>query len=525
MPCAHHSGGLQSYIYERRTWRLRCLRCGAAEDAPAPDFPATTGEAAFRGFLCHEQHHFGEAARAFEEAAGISGDVRYRFAALLCYYGVTWCGNELQPTFGAYPLPGGTLATSAHWLAVVEEVSSIGTEAFREMLQTLNQLEEILGFIRSNEGLAACDVFLCYRRTPAALQAALGLHHDLTSAGLRVFCADVTTRGKRQEQFESEVYHALKSCEYLVLFPGGDADELTPWLRNELERAAAPRIRRLICTDSTNHISKEVASQGACMPLADIRALLLKQAENCSAARLMERAMKAASSCSNDTSSLLRRAAAHGSAAARLMLSEMYCEGLLLPADATLSAACKELAGDVTDRSRRMVYTAVADLEKALNIQQQDAVIYLIADVSDAGFVSSQALVRALTEALNDDRRLADAEMCLIGYDRHARVLCQPKLLSKYGLPDQAARALHTAPVEGCDRFAYAAKGLRCAADHLRRNGCAGRTSFAVLLTPHLADDQETAVSAALAAAEPLFSRVERISSAGQIPGCIAALR
>lgn len=525
MPCPHHSGGLQLYIYERRAWRLRCLRCSVVEDTPAPAFPAAAGEAAFRGFLCLEQRHFGEAARAFELAANVSGDVRYCFAALLCHYGISWCGNELQPTFGAYPLPSGLLSNSPQWLAVTEKASDIGAEAFREIQQTLNQLEEILGYIRSNEGRAACDVFLCYRRTPSTLQSALNLYNDLTAAGLRVFCADVTTRGKRQSQFESEVYHALKTCEYLVLFPGGGTDQLTPWLRNELERAIAPRERRFVCTSGSGQVPEEAAGQGVSMSLEEILLLLQKQAENCSAPRLMERALDAAKARSNDTASLLRRASAHGSAAARLMLAEMYCEGLLLPTDTTLSAACKELAGDVTDRSRRIVYDAVAQLEKSLNVQRQNSLLYLIADVSDAGFVSSQALVRALMEALNADRRLADAEVCLIGYDRHARVLCQPKLLSKYGLPDQAARTLHTAPEEGCDRFSYAAKGLRCAADHLRRNGSAGRIPFAILLNPYPSDDREAAISAAIAALQPLFRGVECISSIGQIPGCIAALR
>lgn len=524
MPCAHHSGGLQLHIYERRQWRLRCLCCGASEDAPNPGFAAPAGDAAFRGFLCHEERRFDEAARAFEQAADISGDVRYRFAALLCSYGVTWCGGELQPTFGAYPLPGGTLAESAHWQFITDNAGSIGADAFRSMQQTLNQLEEILGFIRANEGRAACDVFLCYRRTPAALQSALSLYGDLTAAGLRVFCADVTTRGKRQEQFESEVYHALKTCEHLVLIPGGD-DGLTPWLRNELERAAAPRDRRFVCIAGTDSVPAEAAAQGICLPLEEIRLRLQKQAEECTAARLLERALEALKARSAEAVSLLRRAAIHGSAAARLMLAEMYCEGLLLPADAALSAACRELAGDVPDRSRRTVYDAVAALEKALNIHRRDALIYLIADVSDAGFVSSRALTQALFEALNADRRLAGAEMCLIGYDRHARVLAEPKLLAKYGLPDQAARTLHTTPEAGCDRCAYAAKGLRCAADHLRRMGSAGRTPFAILLSPSAADDQETAVPAALAALEPLFARVETLRSAEEIPGCIAALR
>lgn len=525
MPCAYHSGGLQLHIYERRAWRLRCLNCGAVEDARDPGFPAKAGEAAFRGFLCYEQRRFDEAARAFEQAFDISSDVRYRFAALLCSFGVAWCGNELQPTFGAYPLPAGTLAESAHWQCITDSASDIGAEAFRDMQQMLNQLEEILGYIRANEGRTACDVFLCYRRTPAALQSALSLYSDLTAAGLRVFCADVTTRGKRQEQFESEVYHALKTCEYLVLIPGGEADALTPWLRNELERAIAPRNRRFVCTSGSSQVSAEAASQGTCIPLEEIRVQLLKLAEDCTAARLTERAIAALKLLSGDAVSLLRRASAHGSTAARLMLAEMYCEGLLLPADAALSAACRKLAADVTDRSRRTVYDAVAGLEKALNVQRRKALLYLIANVSDAGFLSAQALIRSLAEALNDDRRLADAEVCLIGYDRHARVLSEPKLLTKYGLPDQVARTLHTTPEAGCDRFAYAAKGLRCAADHLRRNGSAGRAPFALLLSPCPADDQETAVPAALAALQPLFSKIESISSAEQIPGCIANLR
>lgn len=525
MPCAHHSGGLQLHIYERRAWRLRCLCCGMAEDAPDPGFPAKAGEAAFHGFLCHEQRRFEEATRAFEQAFEISSDVRYRFAALLCSYGITWCGGELQPTFGAYPLPAGTPADSEQWHFITENASSIGTETFHGLQQTLNQLEEIIRFIRANEGRAACDVLLCYRRTPAALQAALSLYSDLTAAGMRVFCADVTTRGKRQEQFESEVYHALKTCEYLVLFPGGETDALTPWLCNELERAIAPRERRFVCTSEGIHASAEAASQGTCMPLEDIRAQLLKQAENCTAAHLMEHAAEALKHLNSDAIPLLRRASAHGSAAARLMLAEMYCEGLLLPADAALSASCRELAGDITDRSRRTVYDAVAALEKALNIQRRDALIYLIADVSDTGFVSSRAMTHSLVEALNADRRLSGAELCLIGYDRHARVLSEPKLLSKYGPPDQAARVLHTAPEAGCDRFAYAAKGLRCAADHLRCSGCAGRTPFAILLSSGAADDQETAVTAALASLDPLFARIEILHSAAEIPGCIAALR
>ena len=527
MPCDHRHGGLQFHIYERGAWRLRCLCCAAEETAADPGYPADAGSLACRGFQLHAQGRYAEAAEAFLGAWESSGDARFRFAALLCPYGVSFCGDECQPTLGAYPLPGGSPADSEDWLTVEAALSPLGSQAYQHMREALLQLEDILAPLRQNVGRRGCDVFLCCRRTPANVQAALEMYRELTAVGLAVFCADVTTRGKTQEQFESEVYHALNTAEYLVLFPGDGEDALTPWLRNELQRAAAPREHRFICAPGRS-LPDAAAREGIVLPPEELRARLLPLSGSCTAPALYARALEALRAGSHDQATrLLHRACAKGSAGAALMICELYQEGLLLPADAALAAQCRRLAGEASDSCRQEVHQTVSGLEQTLGVARRQALIYLVADVSDAAFVASQTLTAAVVSALNADRHLSSAELCLIGYDRHARVLEEPKALRKYGLPEHAARALRTTREAGFDRAAYAAKGLRCAGDHLRRCGGMGREPLLLLLRPCQTDDSLWALPAAFASLEGEFRNLSsaQITCADQIPGCIAALK
>ena len=91
---------------------------------------------------------------------------------------------------------------------------------------------------------------------------------------------------------------------------------------------------------------------------------------------------------------------------------------------------------------------------------------------------------------------------------------------------EHAARALRTTREAGFDRAAYAAKGLRCAGDHLRRCGM-GREPLLLLLRPCQTDDSPWALPAAFASLEGEFRNLAsaQITCADQIPGCIAALK
>lgn len=521
MFCEHRNSGLQLLTYEQDAWHSRCLLCGGITRADAPGNDPQAGQAAARGFLLYAQHRFAQAADCFHQAFDLSGDARYAAASLVCRYGVTWCGDELQPTFGAYPLPAGGLRDTGEWRAI-ESAALPGNAAYAGLIERVTQLEEILTCICRQEGVSACDVFLCYRRTSANVQCALRLYRELTQAGLRVFCADVTTRGKTQEQFEAEVYHALHTAEYLVLLPGQDG--LTPWLRNELDRAACDQAHRFILNTGCDG-----GKLGEYLPLDDIRNRLLTSAEDCRPDCLYTRALSALRERkAAAAAALLQRAAAKGHTAAQLLMSELCREGLVLPADPLRADAYLRLAREPSEGCRRQVSEDLLALESALGITRRQALIYLVADVSDTGLLASRTLARTLIAALNADRHLAGSELCLIGYDRHARVLAEPRSLAKYGSAADAATALRTCPQAGDDRAAYAAKGLRCALSHLSRyEGAAGREPFLVLLRPCATNDPDTSLEAARRliqeAARP--DALAELLSADQLDDCLSRLR
>lgn len=527
MSCEHPIGGLQLSVYRQGQWYRRCLLCGREESADAPGWLPEAGSAACTGLIRHEQRRFIEASRAFAEAAVLSGDARFHFAALLSRWGVTYCGNEAQPTFGMFPMPAGSLRESAEWQAVEQAVSTIAPDDYQAMCALLGQLEEILGHVRTQEGRSACDVFLCYRRAPGNIQAALQLCSDLTAGGLRVFCADVTTRGKTQEQFESEVFHALNTAEYLVLFPGEDEDALTPWMHNELIRAAAPQEHRMLCLPAHRSVPDAVSGMGDCITADELSRRLLGQAAECTADRLYARALEALRSGTAPRAiALLQRASAKGSAAARLLTAGLYREGLILPQDPSLAAHYDSLCSTSTDSDRQRVNDDFLALEDALHIVHRQALIYLVADVSDAGVTAAQLMAKAFFAALNADRLLTGAEVCVVGYDRHARVLEEPKALAKYGLPGDAAKTLRTCRKDGCDGASYAAKGLRCAADHLQQQGTGGRIPALVLLRPCLTNDRDDSLQAALLMLEDVLpAQPAVLHSADQLDDCIRRLR
>lgn len=524
MTCDHLNGGLQIPVCESGGWQVCCLMCGERTPMEGTALPEAAGEAAALGFLRRSQRRFPEAAGCFQRAADLSGDPRCRYAALMCQLGVVWCGDEHQPTFYAADMPFSPLADDPGWQALENDRSRLSPYAFQAMADQLTRLEEILHCLRSRMGRSAADVFLCYRRTRANVIRALELYRDLKKQGLRVFCADVTTRGKTQEQFEAEVYHALRTAEYLVLLPGDGEDALSPWLLNELERAACPKENRFICTDGHPKLPDV---SGEALSLNEIRMVLSRAAADCTPERLWSRAVSALEKGDGAAARpLLLRACAADHQPARLMLATLHEEGFLLPQSAAAAAHFRALAANPADDCRQQVYAALEGVELALGMPRRRAVLYIAADVSDAGLSVSRALLRPLLSSLRAERRLAGADVCLVGYDRHALILEEPKALAKYGLPESAAALLHTSREQGRDQSAYAAKGLRCAADHLLRHPAEGQLPLIVLLRSGAASDAPHAVPAALAAISNHFRNAESavVASPTQIPGCINGL-
>ena len=523
MACDHLNGGLHLFIREQGAWQRRCLMCGVSAPASAPDFPEAAGDAAALGFLRHEQRRFDEAAAAFKEAFALCGDPRCLYAALLCRLGVVFCGDEQQPTFYAASMSWQRLAEMPAWREIELSRERLSPYAFRAMAAQANQLEEMLQCIRSREGLSACDVFLCYRRSRENIHRALALYRELKKQGLRVFCADVTTRGKTQEQFEAEVYHALHTAEYLVLLPGEGADALTPWLQNELERSICPKENRFLCSDGRQALP---AGLGQAMPMEEIERRLSRVAGQTGPEELFARGVSALENDADNAFPLLRRAGAAGSAKARLLLAQLYEEGFLIPQSDAAAAHYRRLAGKTDLESCLQVYETLNCVEQLRGISRQQALIYVAADVSDAGLALSRAMLRQLFGRLGDDRRLAGAQVCLVGYDRHARVLEQPRALSWYGAPELAVQRLCAGSGTGQDHSAYAAKGVRCAADHLLHHPQQAGCKPLLVLLKVSSGDAPGAVAAALQCAQGVFCNAQDavIDSPAQIPGCMAAL-
>lgn len=526
MTCTHLSGGLQVFIYQQDGWLSHCLCCGAEQAADGVPFPRQAGEAAARAVRELAQRRYAQAAAAFDEAARQGGDPRCHMAALLCGLGVSFCGDEYQPTFTLDAPPRQALEDAPHWQALATRAGELPPFAWQGLNELRTQLEAILAPLREAEGRSGCDVFLCYRRTPANVRAAMKLFRDLRQQDLRVFCADVTTRGKTQEQFEACVGHALRTAEYMVIFPGDGADALSPWMHNELQRAVCPAENRFIVSDGHTGVP---GGLGTVLSLEEIRMRLSRAAADCTSDRLWARAVSAlqqpdATPCALR---LLERASAREDITARLMLATLLEEGTLLPADAARAAHYRRLAGSTDENARQRVFAALGEAEAARHIARRRAVIYIAADVSDAGLSASQALLKPLLAALAADRRLAMSDVCLIGYDRHARVLEPAKALDKYGLPEHAARMLHTLREGGRDQHAYAAKGLRrCAAEQLARPRSDDLLPLVVLLSTGAGSDAPAAVPAALESVASVFpnSAHALLTGAAQIPACIAGL-
>ncbi len=525
MNCTHLNGGLQILIHQQDAWHSHCLCCGAKIPAEDVTIPVQVGQLAARAVLEWQQRRFDAAAEGFLQAAQEGGDPRCHFAALLSRLGVQWCGNEYQPTFFQSELPWAPLEESPEWRALAEAADRLPPYAWQGLNEARTQLETILQGVREGEGRNGCDVFLCYRRTPGNVSTAMKLCRDLKKQGLRVFCADVNTRGKTQEQFEAEVYHALQTAEHLVLLPGDGEDALTPWLHNELERAICPAENRFVCSDGHPRLP-EVA--GDVLSLDEIRMRLSRFSARCAPADLLEQGVAALKTPGRLPAALalLRRASAHGEPAARLLLSTLYEEGVILPADTGRAAHFHRLAGIQDESCRQRVFAALNEVEEALNISRRRALVYVAADVSDAGLNASQALLQPLLTALQAERRLASADVCLVGYDRHARVIEQPKALAKYGMPQNAVRLMHTLSDAGRDHYAYAAKGLRLCADHLLHTGTDGRIPAVVLLSTGACSDSPDPVDAAQAALQAAVPGVyaASISAPAQLPDCIAGL-
>ncbi|MBQ2953265.1 MAG: hypothetical protein IJE07_06875 [Clostridia bacterium] len=524
MTCMHRKGGLQILIHQQGSWFSRCLCCHAEYPAKDVTLPVQAGETAARAAMDMDARRFARAAAAFDEALSQGGDPRCHMGALLCELGVAWCGDEYQPTFTLDAPPRQPLEDNPRWQTLAQQAPKLPAFAWQGLEDLRRELEAILGPMREDEGRSACDVFLCYRRTPANINRALKLYRDLTDKHLRVFCADFTTRGKTQEQFESLVGHALRTAEYMVILPGDGENALTPWMLNEIHRAACPEKNRYIVSDG--HASLPDI-RGQILSMEKITQELLSISADCRPHRLWERALSALKQESGTPEALrlLERASTRGDNAARLMLATLFEEGALLPADPARSAHYRRLAADVDEATRQRVYAALGEVEQARHIARRNAVIYIAADVSDAGLAASQALMKPLLAALQADRRLAMSEVCLVGYDRHARVLEPAKALEKYGLPGNAARMLHTLREGGRDQQAYAAKGLRlCAAEHLSRKG--DLLPLVVLLATGAQSDAPQAVEAALESVSGVFANCGHalLTGAAQIPACIAGL-
>ncbi len=525
MTCTHLNGGLHILIHRRGAWFSHCLCCGA--DLPQQDvtLPVEAGQLASHAAQEMADRHFASAAQEFALAAEKGGDPRYHMAALLCELGVSWCGDEYQPTLHA-SLPTHTpLESTPQWQALSRQADTLFPYVWQGLNALRTDLEAILTPLRKNEGVSACDVFLCYRRTPGNVMNALQLHHDLRKMGLRVFCADVTTRGKPQPAFEAEVCHALHTAEYLVIFPGDGEDAISPWMRNELERASCPAENRFVCTDDRAGIPEGL---GTALSMMEITLQLTRSVADCTADRLWERGVAALKDdAAADAVALLCRASAREHPAARLLLATLFDEGLLLPADPLRASHYRRLAGKADERCRRLVHTTLDAVEKALGIIRRQAVLYVAADVSDAGIGASRELLTRLLTAVQAERRLASSELCLVGYDLHARIIEAPKVLDRYGLPESAAGRLHTRSGSGCDQHAFAAKGLRlCAADYLSRPRQEECQPLLVLLSPGVGSDAPDAVPAALESVRSVFPNAHEalLTSVPQIPACIAAL-
>ena len=331
MTCSHFNGVLQLPVYRQGRWYGRCLACGEERPAEAAAWPEEAGRAAALAVQDMEKRRFGPAGESFRAAAEISGDPRCHLAAMLCSLGVSWCGDEHQPTFSGEALPRSPLDTHPCILALREKADRLSRAEMQGVEALLTQLQPILTHLHAQEGLAACDVFLCYRRTGKNVRDVLALHDYLTAKGLRVFCADETTRGKTQEEFESRVYHALRTAEHMVIFPGEGEDALTPWMRNELDRAVCRPETRFVCSDHCADVPRELGD-ARFLPLNRIREELVAACAENTLPRLWERAVQALASQGElpRALGLMERASAHGDLRARLLLATLYSEGRLL---------------------------------------------------------------------------------------------------------------------------------------------------------------------------------------------------
>ena len=228
MTCTHLKGGLQVLIHRRGSWFSRCLCCRAEFPTADVTLPVEAGQAAARAAIDMNDRRFAEAAASFEEAIRLGGDPRCHVAALLCELGVSWCGDEFQPTFTLDAPPRQPLEDMPHWKALTAQAAELPPFAWQGLCELRRQLEAILTPMREDEGSSAFDVFLCYRRTPANIRAALELYYDLWEVGIRTFCADDTAAGLTQEKFEACVGPALRTAEYMVILPGDGEKALSP---------------------------------------------------------------------------------------------------------------------------------------------------------------------------------------------------------------------------------------------------------------------------------------------------------
>lgn len=525
MTCSHFNGVLQIPVYRQGRWRLYCPVCQGEHPAESAVWPEAAGEAAALAVHHLEERRFAEAGECFRRAGQITGDPRCQLAILLCRLGLSWCGDEHQPTFAGVDLPRAPLAKHPCILTLQQQASRFSREELQGTAMLLKQLQPILDHLHRQEGLAACDVFLCYRRTPAHVKAALKLHKQLTDLGLNVFCADVTTRGLTQEEFESRVFHALRTAEYMVIFPGDGEVPVSPWMYNEIYRAACEKSSRFVCCDGHADTPVEL---GTVMSLQEITQRLISARSECTAPRLWERALQALSADGTlpQALRLLERGSAHGDLRARLLLATLYDEGLLLTADQARASHYRTLAKGADAPVRQAVFTALDAVEAARHIACRRPLVCIAADVSTAGLEASRALLQQLLTSLQSDRRLAGCEVALIGYDRHARIIEQPKPLSEYGLPEIAARHLHTLRDGGRDQEAYAAKGLRLCAALPQEPCAAGLLPAAVLLTPRATSDAPAAVQAARESVRSVFANADAavVRCADDVPDCIAGL-